>query len=266
VKTGALSLLLLVLAAPSAETLWPDLPRPKPGEWRWRHKEKHQDEEAYRASNPCRVTKERRVAYVLPAWTRPSPELAAQDDAEALIGAFFALPVRRLEPRALPKSAYDEERRRYSIRALLPFLKRTLPDDAAFLLVVTDRGLRLPGSRFVDGWGSLRDRVGICSTRRLQKDRKEARRRRRWLGLVLHEATHMLSVPHCTERRCLMNGALDWEEADERPLLLCWECRGKVCGNVGAKVDARYRALLEAWRDAGVREAVEMIERVRELG
>jgi len=262
VKAAALVSLLLLCGAPAAESIWPKLDQPKPGEWRWRHHEEHQDEAAYRAAEPQRPTKERTVLCVLPAWTRPGPERASQDAAESLLAAYFARPVRRLEPRALPKEAYDAERRQYSLRALLPFLERTLPDDAVFLLVLTDRGLRLPGSRFADGWGSLDRRVGVCSTARLRGDREPDRRRRRWLGLVLHEATHMLSVPHCTERRCLMNGAFDFAEADGRPLLLCWECRGKVCWNVGAKVEARYQALSSAWKEAGVPEAVEWIDRV----
>lgn len=249
---------MLLLAAPSREDVWPDLPPPERGEWRWRHREEHQSLEAYRKSGPRRAAGKRRVLCVLPAWTRPGDERARMPETEKLLAAFFGRPVRRMEPRPLPKRAYDEERRQYELQALIPFLRRALPDDAAFLLVLTDRGLRLPGARHTDGWGSLEWRVGICSSRRLGDGKKRARR---WHGLVLHEATHMLSVPHCTKRRCLMNGAMDFEESDRRPLLLCWECRSKVCWNAGLDVDERYGALLEAWRGAGFMEAVAMIGR-----
>jgi archaemetzincin len=265
VKPGALALLLLVLGAPTAEELWPKLPRPQPGEWRWRHAEQPQTLAQYRAADPTRATETRRVVCILPAWTRPGVEAAGMERTEALLAAYFGLPVRRLAARSLPLEAYDLPRRRYDVRALVPFLRRTLPDDAVFLLALTDRSLRLPGARITDGWGSLDLRVGICSTSRLMGDREPARRRRRYLGLVLHEATHMLSLPHCTERACLMNGVMDWKESDGRPLLLCWECRGKVCWNLGLKADARYAELARAWEEAGVPEAVEMIGKARRI-
>ena len=257
-KATALATLLLI-AAPASERLWPALPPAKPGEWRWRHDEKAQSEEQYRAAKPKRPTRERRFVYVLPAWTRPGPEQAADEQTDALLGAFFGRPVKRLAPRPLPRKAYDAENRRYSIRALLPFLTRTLPEDAIFLLTITDRDLRLPGARYTYGWGSLDLRVGICSTWRLG----ETRRRPRYFGLVLHEASHMLSIPHCTKRRCLMNGALDFKEADRRGLLLCWECRNKLCWNLGADPAPRYAALAHAWTTAGLPRTARQIELAR---
>jgi len=258
-------MLLLLLGAPTAEELWPKLPPARPGEWRWRHAEEPQTLAQYRAAEPERGTEKRRVVCILPAWTRPGIEMAEIDRTETLLAAYFGRPVRRLEPRALPREAYDAARRQYSVRRLVGFLTRTLPDDALFLLALTDRSLRLPGARVADGWGSLDRRVGICSTSRLIADREPPRRRRRYLGLVLHEATHMLSVPHCTERACLMNGAMDFREADSRPLLLCWECRGKLCWNLGLDADARYAELARAWEGTGVAEAVEMIGKARKI-
>jgi len=249
VKASALAALLL-LAAPTTDEIWKKLPPAKPGEWRWRHDEKPQTVPQYRAADPKRPTGKRRVIYVLPAWTRPGIEEAAHKQTDALLTAYFGRPVRRLAARALPRKAYDAATRRYSIRALVPFLVRTLPEDALFMLALTDRDLRLPGSRYTYGWGSLKLRVGICSSWRLQDDRKPERRRRRHLGLVLHEATHMLSVPHCTERSCLMNGAMDFPEADRRPLLACWECRDKVCWNLTLRPRPRYDALAKAWTQA----------------
>ncbi|MHC4938454.1 MAG: archaemetzincin [Planctomycetota bacterium] len=254
----AWAVVILLLAAPTADELWPKLPPAKPGDWRWRHDEKPQTLKQYRAASPKRPTERRRYVYVLPAWTRPGAEEARSKQTDQLLAAFFGRPVKRLAPRPLPSKAYDPELRRYSIRKLVPFLTRTLPDDAIFLLAVTDRDLRLPGSRYTYGWGSMKHRVGICSTWRIGKNR-----RHRYWGLVLHEATHMLSVPHCTERSCLMNGALDFKEADTRPLLLCWECRDKVCWNLGTDPLARYLALADAWTKAGLPAVTRKIELAR---
>jgi hypothetical protein len=62
----------------------------------------------------------------------------------------------------------------------------------------------------------------------------------------------MLSLPHCTFYRCLMNGALTLGEADARPAALCPVCRKKLCWNLGADPLARERALAEAFQAAGL--------------
>ena len=49
-----------------------------------------------------------------------------------------------------------------------------------------------------------------------------------------------------------MNGAMDLRESDKRPLLLCWECRDKLCWNVELDPLKRYDALAKAWRSAGL--------------
>jgi archaemetzincin len=72
------------------------------------------------------------------------------------------------------------------------------------------------------------------------------------MTLALHEAGHLLSLPHCTFYRCLMNGALTIEEADARPAVLCPVCRAKLCWNLGIDPEARERALSGAFDAAGM--------------
>jgi len=248
-------LLLLVASAASVPTqreFWPRLPPAKSGEWRFRHPEKPQSMEQYLAADPKRGTAKRKIIYLWPALTRPMREPDRIERISGLLGAYFGREVRVLEPQAFPRKAYDAVNRRLSIRALLPSLVKRLPDDGLFLLAITDRKMRLPGAMWTYGWGSLKLRVGICSTWYVEGGRSPNRARKRLFGLALHESTHMLSVPHCTERACLMNGAVDFRESDKRPLLLCWECRDKVCWNLGLDSLKRYDALAKAWRAAGL--------------
>ena len=253
VKTVVLmSLLVLAAPVPTPAEFWKKLPDAKPGEWRHRHSEKPQTLEAYRSAEPVRPTGKRTVIYLLPALTRPTYEPDRIQHLAELMRAYFGREVRVLKPAPLPRTAYDRKRRRFSVRACLPFLKRTLPADGIFLLAVTDRDIRLPHSRFTYGWGSMKHRIGICSTWRVDWGKTPEVQRKRIYGLALHECTHMLSVPHCTERQCLMNGAMDVREADRRPLLLCWECRDKLCWNLAVDPLKRYDALEAAWRAAGV--------------
>jgi archaemetzincin len=72
------------------------------------------------------------------------------------------------------------------------------------------------------------------------------------MTLALHEAGHLLSLPHCTFYRCLMNGALTVEEADARPAVLCPVCRAKLCWNLGIDPLDRERSLARAFAAAGM--------------
>lgn len=253
VKTAVLlALLLLAAPTPTRDEFWKKLPPAKPGEWRFRHIEKPQTLAAYRAAKPVQPTRQRTVIYLLPALTRPTVEPDRIARLADLMRAYFGRRVRVLDPTPLPRHAYDAKRRRFSVRACVPFLRRTLPDDALFMLTVTDRDIRLPTSRFTYGWGSMKLRIGICSTWRVDKGKSDEQKRRRIYGLALHECTHMLSLPHCTVRQCLMNGAMNVYEADRRPLLLCWECRDKLCWNLKLDPIKRYDALAKAWQNAGL--------------
>jgi len=253
VKAILLSFLVASAASvPTQREFWPRLPNAEPGQWRYRHPEQPQTVDEYRAAQPKRGTAERKVIYIWPAPTRPAREPDRIERLAELLHAFFGREVRVLPPAPLPRKAYDPKRRRFSIRRCIPRLVARLPDDAVFLLAITDRDMHLPGTRYTFGWGSLKLRVGICSTWRVDHGKTDELARLRFFGLALHESAHMLSIPHCTKRKCLMNGAMDLRESDKRPLLLCWECRDKVCWNLGLDPLKRYDALAKAWRSAGL--------------
>jgi archaemetzincin len=247
---------LLLLAArepdvPAPPGLFRPLPPPEPGEWRWVYPEEGQTFAEYRESGPVRATEERRTIYLVPFLTRP-PDPGLLDGIASVLEAGFGREVRTLPPAPLPSGAYVRARRQVSALDLAPHLVAALPADALFALAVTDRDLFVGDLRFAFGWGSQRLRVGVMSTARLAAEADPALRRRRTLCLAAHEALHMISLPHCTFYRCLMNGALTLGEADRRPAALCPVCRAKVCWNLGLDPGERERALARALEAAGL--------------
>jgi archaemetzincin len=255
----ALGLLLLLLAArepdvPAPKGLFQRLPAAKPGEWRWVFPEEGQTFAEYQAADPVRPTAERRTIYLAPFLTRPPRDADLLPRIAGVLRASYATDVRVLPPGPLPSGTYVSARRQVSVLALLPHLAQELPEDGLFLLAVTDRDLFVGDLKFAFGWGSLKLRVGVLSTTRLGAEADPALRLRRTITLALHESGHLLSLPHCTFYRCLMNGALTMDEADARPAVLCPVCRRKLCWNLGVDPLARERAVAAAFSALGMDE------------
>jgi archaemetzincin len=270
VKTLGIGLLLL-LAAPREPDVavpggfWKPLPPPRPGEWRWRYPERGQTFAEYKDAQPVRPTPPRRTIYLQPFLTRPPRDARELEHVRGLLEAFFGLEVAVLGGRPLPPGVYVRRRRQVDVLRLAKALVRRLPDDAVFLLAVTDRDLFVGDLGYSYGWGSLRLRVGVVSSSRLAGEGDPTLRRRRLLTLAAHEAGHTLSLPHCTFFGCLMNGARTLGEADDRPELLCPVCRAKLCWNIGLEPLARYRALADAYARAGLGEAARRTRVVADL-
>lgn len=256
-RTAGLILLLLASTPPEPDVpnpggFWKRLGPPRKGAWRDLFEEEAQTFAAYQASDPVRPTDARRRIVILPLLTRPPRDPALLDRLVATLQAYYGLPAAPLKPQALPLRAYDPRHRQVSVRRILPHLLARLPDDAIFLLGITDRDLNLGKTGFAHGWASFRHRVGIVSTARAESEADPVRRRRRILTLALHEAGHALSLPHCVFYPCLMNGARSMAEADRRPLLLCPVCRAKVCWNLEIAPAARYAGLVPVLRRQGL--------------
>jgi len=259
--------LLVVLAAPREPDVenpggfWSRLAAPKQGEWLWTYPEKGQTFKEYKAADPVRETGGRSRIYLQPFLTRPLRDPRLLDRLRSVLTAYFGREVVTLERRPLPNGAYVAKRRQVSAFGLAPYLVRTLPKDALFVLAITDRDLFVGKLSRAFGWGSFTLRVGVMSTSRLGKgDAAPELRLRRAVTLATHEAGHMLSLPHCTFFGCVMNGARTLEEADRRPALLCPVCRSKLCWNLDLAPQERYSALRAAYRDAGLGKAADRIQ------
>jgi len=237
---------------PADEDFWKPLGPPRRGTWRDVVREQPQTFAAYREARPTRPTSERTRLYVQPLLTRPPRDPLLLRRIETALAAFFGRPVTVRAPASIPARAWDRKARRIRLRKLLPRLIADLPADALFQVAVTDRELWLGGGNRAFGWASFRHRVGIMSTRRLGAEADPDRRRFRAVSLALHEAAHLLSIPHCLYYECLMNGARTMREADGRPLLLCPVCRAKLCWNLESAPESRYLALERAYRAVGL--------------
>ena len=265
---------VLFLAAceePAADPAYDDtgfvrMGKPKPGEWLARFKEHDLTFEQYRARRPVRTTETRKVLVFLPVGPfsdRDKPILHASVDFARI---WFGLSTRVLGGAPLPKSGWSRERSggrvqyktAYFLDELLP---KKLPKDAVCMFGVTMADLYPEESwNFVFGQASLRRRVGVWSFARHapsfygQEETKDtpALRLRRACKLVVHEAGHAFSLPHCVRYHCTMNGSNSLRESDSRPLRLCPPCLRKLQWNRGFDVVARYKRLLAFFKRHGL--------------
>lgn len=227
---------------------------PRPGEWLDQHPEPGQTFDEYRASRPNRPTATRTTLYLQPIGRFTPAEsrlLAATAD---LLGRFYGLPVRTLEPIGLDVVPARARRvhpewgdRQILTSYVLDLLRARRPPDAVAVLALTTADL-WPGAgwNFVYGQASLVDRVGVWSIYRNGDPESEYPVcLGRTLKTAVHETGHMLGIWHCTAFECGMNGSNHRAESDSRPLGFCPECEMKVWWACRLDPAARYARLAE---------------------
>lgn len=229
---------------------------PKPGDWLAVHYEPGQTFEQYLSENPIRPTEKLNTIYIQPvADFTPGQQKVVKLTAE-YISLFFNLPVKILEP--LPLSVIPQRARRthpsWGMKQILSsyildkVLRPRRPDNALAVLGLTAIDL-WPGRgwNFVFGQASLYDRVGVWSLYRNGDPGESEEMFRlcllRTIKTAVHEIGHILTMRHCIEFECVMNGSNHREESDRRPLYLCPVCLKKLCWNLGIDPLERYRKL-----------------------
>ncbi len=215
------------------------LPPPGRGDWRSLVKEREQSFDEYVRDCVNRRTPARAAFHLQPLGDVDPDLLVLIRDYGA---AFFGLPARIGRSTPVPGAAYVGTRAQHNSSMILDMLADKVDDDALITLAVTDEDLFARGKKYVFGEGDLRRRVGVCSLARL-RDRDPALFRRRALKLATHEAAHILSIPHCVNRRCLMQGANTLEEADRHPMQPCAADLKKLAWNTGLDTVQRERNL-----------------------
>jgi len=218
------------------------LPPPRRGEWRSVVRERAQSFEDYVRDCANRKTPRRRRLVLLPLGETGSRFAALLESLRDYGAAFFGLDARIDDPQPLPDAAHVPQRDQHNSSMVLDTLAERVADDALITVALTDVDLFSRGKRYVFGEGNLERRVGICSLARLRSP-DAATFERRALRLTTHEAGHILSIAHCVERRCLMQGANTLEESDRQPLEPCDEDLRKIAWNTGVDPAHRSRAL-----------------------
>ena len=254
---------------PEPEALHERLGPPKPGDWRSAYDEPAQSFEAYASSAANRRCPHRKTIYLQP-WTSPPGRLGFSPVCEAAypqvvermrvyLGTFYGVDVALLPPIPLDPEAFNAERDQYDADRLTHGLAGRVPEDALALVGLTKEDLYSSNLNFVFGVGSLSQRAGAYSMRRLQTAKSELFLDR-GLKLIVHETGHILSIPHCVEWRCVMQGANSVSDQDGQPLRLCPSDLRKAEWNLGFDRVERYRSLLKLHRDYGLQAEIPWLE------
>ena len=112
------------------------------------------------------------------------------------------------------------------------------------------------GWNFVFGQASLYERVGVWSLYRNGNPEDSDNIFRlcliRTIKTAVHEIGHILTMQHCIEYECIMNGSNHREESDRRPIYLCPACLKKLCWNIEIDPLQRYMKLEAFCRKHGL--------------
>jgi len=250
-------------------------PVPTPGrrDWLAVKREPRQTFERFIRTSSNRPTPARPDFYLQPIGDFSPEALALLDRLQRFGSAFFARAMRVLPALSVEGRGIGARRNPYTdvcqlkTRDILALLARQLPPDACFVLGVTTNDL-FPHETwsFVFGEALLDDRVGIFSVARYDprfydQPADGTLLLQRSCKVLVHEACHMLGVRHCVFFNCLMNGSNHLAESDRRPLHLCPIDLRKLQWALGFDVAERCRRLLAFWREVGVGDEADWIER-----
>ena len=143
----------------------------------------------------------------------------------------FGKGVAVLPARPLPKAAWYEPRKRYRADALLDDLAAKSPEAHRVVVGLTVKDISTTKDEHEDwgifGLGQIDGRVCVVSTFRLgAKGAGEGKLRERLRKVAVHEAGHVMGLPHCPAKGCVMRdaeGTID--TVDGETGAFCDECR-----------------------------------------
>lgn len=237
----------------------------KSTDWLARHSEQGQTFEEYLQENPTLPTHKRNKIYLLPLGNLTQFDSQLVQITAEYLSVFFQseiktqIPLQNLKD-TIPKNAQRIHHRQNQLHTkfiLSHILEPHLPTDSWAYIALTPEDLYPALSwGFVFGEATLHNRVAVSSFHRHKKyvgndvknelsaSEKTQKTRLRTLKTTTHEIGHILSMRHCTEFNCLMNGSNNQKEADSRPFFMCPVCVQKL--NYGLKTDlkTRYEGLL----------------------
>ena len=127
----------------------------------------------------------------------------------------------------LPKSTFNRFRNQYRSNQLLDFLEKKYEGR---ILGITKEDMYTEGLNFVFGQAKMKGRVAIISICRLDptffhQPEDEGLLEKRSVKESIHEIGHVLGLPHCNKRGCVMNFSNTVGEVDRKTKYLCDMCK-----------------------------------------
>ncbi len=241
------------------------LGKPEADEWLANFKESGQTFEQYLNGKPTLPTEKRRKIYIQPLGKFDRKQTKIIKLTAWFLEQFYNLPTELLEekdfdhPLSLANHRIHPQFKNRQIRTgfiLDEILRPNLPDDAAALISFTNEDLYPQDDfNYVFGQASLKNRVGVWSLNRLEKNADFELFLTRTLKIAIHETGHMFSIRHCTKFSCAMNGSNHIVESDKRPLDFCPEDTAKVIWMTEAEAEKRFETLSGFCLQNGLKEA-----------
>lgn len=235
----------------SPSDIFAPIPEPGPLDWLAQQKEEGQTYDAF-LPRARRLMKESRTRlYYQPIGDFTKEEL---EPLQNFGSRFFGVQVVILDPigveemKVTSRNHPVEGQLQLLTGDILSFLRERVPADAQALLGITKIDLYPQDDwNFVFGMASLERRIGVYSFARY-KSKEPSVSLLRSCKVLAHETGHMFGLSHCIYYTCLMNGSNHLVETDEKPLMLCPVCLRKLHFCLKFDPRARYRELLEFYR------------------
>lgn len=247
------------------------LPPVEPGDWRSFWKEPYQSPAQYASAFPVMITADRPALYVCRVGTFDERQQRLFALATEYLGICYQCPVRQMPDVAVerfPASARRTgEKRQMQVNSVYltdSILKPALPADGWGVMAIAALDI-FSGSGLSEQYGDtlLFGRAGVISLYNLSSPNRQVELERALKG-ASHEAGHLLSMPHCAQSLCNMNGRSGLKEFDRAPLTYCPACLAKLLYATGADPIKRFRELEQFSRAHEIRD-VEYYIRAREI-
>lgn len=250
-----------------------DLPPVYPGEWRSFWKEPEQSPERYIRSFPNTPTAERDALYLRIVGEMDTEDRERVNKIRKFLAINFQCPVKIGPPVAL--SMFKKEALKATRNGLLKInsifltdeiLKPALPSDAWGVLAITSHDIyKGEGLDKLYGDSLLFGKAGVISLYHLRQFDFAQTSLSRALKGASHESSHMLSIPHCSEYRCNMNGRITMKEFDRSPLYYCNSCLSKLLYATKANARGRFIEMRNIAREYNLKDEVDYYNKVDKI-